>query len=121
MKSPKKKLWIGPTHGIPEVELIFNQIDKLQYQDRPDYSAIENLLFEIYNKYEMNATYGINGVVSKWQLVPKLQPISSDLNKLKNKMSRSRQQDFFDYFNNHKLLAPTRPVPPNIQGAHIPS
>jgi serine/threonine protein kinase len=87
LKNPKKKLWIGPTHGIPEVELIFNQIDKLQYQDRPDYAAIENLLFDIYNKYDMIESRGENGQ-AKWQLVLKAQPINTDLGKLKILMCR---------------------------------
>jgi hypothetical protein len=59
-------LWIGPTQGVAEVESIFNLIDHLQYQDRPNYVEIENLLLYIYNKYEMNASPAVIGQNTKW-------------------------------------------------------
>ena len=67
----------------------------------------------------MNSVTGANGVVTKWQLISRPQPIGPDLAKLKIKMNRTRQQDFMDYFNNHKLLQPVKPVAPNIQGTMI--
>lgn len=89
LKNPKKKLWIGPTANVSEVEQVFNQIDKLQYQDRPNYGEIETLLLAIYNNYEMNAS-NIQNIVTKWTLVPRPQPICPDLNKLNQKMKRTR-------------------------------
>jgi serine/threonine protein kinase len=52
-KNPRRKLWIGPTRDVPQVENIFNLIEKLNYEDCPDYEAILNDLVQIYNQYEM--------------------------------------------------------------------
>ncbi len=37
LKSPKRKLWVGPTKGVKEVHEIFNHIQGLHYADMPDY------------------------------------------------------------------------------------
>ena len=53
LRSPKKRLWVGPTHGVKEVEEILNHINSLQYVDEPDYYKIIKLLLKIYNNYDM--------------------------------------------------------------------
>lgn len=42
LRHPKKKLWVGPTREIPEVEQIFNHIESLDYVDKPDYALIKH-------------------------------------------------------------------------------
>ena len=70
LKNPHKRLWVGPTAKIREVEQIFHLIDKLYYQDRPNYLAIENLLLSIYNNYEMLPSHiGASAQVTRWQVV----------------------------------------------------
>jgi hypothetical protein len=56
-KNPKRKLWIGPTRDVPQVEIIFNLIEKLAYEDRPDYDEIHNQIVSIYNEFEMVQLY----------------------------------------------------------------
>ena len=53
LKSPKKKLWVGPTAKIAEMHAIFNHIDKLAYEDKPDYHYIKKQLLQIYNNYDI--------------------------------------------------------------------
>jgi hypothetical protein len=42
LKSPKRRLWVGPTAKITEMHAIFQHIDKLPYEERPDYNFIKN-------------------------------------------------------------------------------
>lgn len=52
-KNPRKKLWIGATRDITNVQSIFHHIESLDYADCPDYNLIHDNLVEIYNRYEM--------------------------------------------------------------------
>jgi len=52
-KNPRKKLWVGTTHDIANVQTIFHHINSLEYSDLPDYNLITDNLVDIYNNYEM--------------------------------------------------------------------
>ena len=41
LRGPKGKLWIGPTGKITEMHDIFHHIDKLTYEERPNYDFIK--------------------------------------------------------------------------------
>ena len=74
LKNPKRKLWVGPTKGVKEVEKIMNHINTLQYADAPDYRKITLWLLEIYNNYEM--VQRINGGNNMtWELAKRKVPI----------------------------------------------
>lgn len=57
-KNPRKKLWIGATRDIENVQTIFNHINSLDYGDLPDYNFITDNLVNIYNNYEMHVELG---------------------------------------------------------------
>jgi len=52
-RNPKKKLWVGATRNITQVQSIFHHISSLDYADCPDYNLIHDQLVEMYNEYEM--------------------------------------------------------------------
>ena len=52
-KYPQKRLWVGPTKNVQNLEAIFAHIDSLDYADEPDYEHIRDHLVELYNRYEM--------------------------------------------------------------------
>ena len=55
LRAPKRRLWVGPTKSITEMHSIFQHIDKLSYEERPDYNFIKQQLLQIYNNYDIVA------------------------------------------------------------------
>jgi hypothetical protein len=47
LENPNEKLWRGPTRNIQEVRTIFNHLNELRYEDKPDYGLIRNCLKSI--------------------------------------------------------------------------
>ncbi len=45
--NPNEKLWRGPTRNIQEVRTIFNHLNSLRYEDKPDYQLVKNCLKSI--------------------------------------------------------------------------
>ena len=104
LKVPKKKLWVGPTKGVKEVEKIMMHISQLQYADMPDYRQVIHWLLEIYNNYDMVQRVSSAQNIT-WELVKKKGgPLRHDLLQLEEEMRHSRQKDFMEYFNSHRSL-----------------
>lgn len=74
LKNPKRKLWIGPTKGVKEVQEIFNHIQNLHYSDSPDYQLVINQLLQIYNNYTMDQKHMAGGSFV-WELKRRPVPV----------------------------------------------
>ena len=85
LKSPKRKLWVGPTKGVKEVQDILNHIQSLHYADMPNYELVINHLLQIYNNYEMIQKLSPNNAYV-WELKKKPFPHFSDLYSLDSMM-----------------------------------
>lgn len=107
LKNPRKRLWVGPTKGVAEVEEILKLIQNLHYQDMPDYQEVTNQLLSIYNNYDMVKRPDEGGTSSSfsWELRRKSQPLMASLHELQEQMDRSRVNDFQDYFNSHRQIS----------------
>ena len=40
LKNAKRKLWVGPTKGVKEVQDILTHIQSLHYADMPNYELV---------------------------------------------------------------------------------
>lgn len=103
LKGPKRKLWVGPTKGVKEVQDILNHIQSLHYADMPNYELVVNYLLQIYNNYDMIQKLvpsSNNNFV--WELKKRPFPHCQDLYSLDTMMRQSRTNDFQEYFNLHR-------------------
>mmetsp|Transcript_39389 Transcript_39389/g.60211 ORF Transcript_39389/g.60211 Transcript_39389/m.60211 type:complete len:89 (+) Transcript_39389:2425-2691(+) len=48
---PQEKLW-NTTKNVEEVRLIYEHIQSLRYEDKPNYGYLKGLLVRIYMKYQ---------------------------------------------------------------------
>jgi hypothetical protein len=86
IKYPKRRLWVGATKGVREVEKIMQHIQSLNYSDTPDYHEFIRELLSIYNNYEMVNVPG-SSTQPNWQLVCRRQPLYSDLTTLERELN----------------------------------
>ena len=116
-KHPQKRLWVGPTKNVQNLEAIFAHIDSLDYADEPDYDHIRDHLIELYNRYEMvqlplptqlapiNAGQGITPSLPAqkvWALITKSAEQIQDLQQVRLHLDMTRENDFMEYFRDPK-------------------
>ena len=90
LKSPKRKLWVGPTKGVKEVQDIMSHISSLHYADMPDYQVVINQLLLIYNNYDMVQKQAPTTNNFVWELKKRQVPHRPLLSQLDEDMKRTR-------------------------------
>jgi hypothetical protein len=77
---------------------IFHHIDKLNYEDVPDYNFIYKQLLQIYNNYEMIQAANTAAPSIKWQSVKRSTPAFKTYEELEQQVMENKSRVFHEYF-----------------------